>query len=273
MSTTALDYLPDPLRRAVVQAITAEQMEGWRPSTEDVHDLAALAGDEVTFGTYLAKHRAKYPVTVNQVRSSRRLFRRHRPYLLPGTELLRNNFGAESQEMLTDLEFVATAGRLVQWHRRLADHAVSIDDLDTRMLHQHVFADVYPWAGNFRTTELQRGKTDFIWRSMVAAATADIEHEAREIVDPRLSLDADGLAYRLARVYANYNHVHPFREGNGRSGTLLLHTVVALRDRTLDLSRLTREEWYEASRDSTPFRRDGRANHRPFIPLLARALA
>jgi fido (protein-threonine AMPylation protein) len=82
-----------------------------------------------------------------------------------------------------------------------------------------------------------------------------------------------GLAYRLARLYADYNHIHPFREGNGRAGALLLHTVAALCGRRLDLTGVSREEWYAASRDGMPFRRDGRANHRPFLPLFAAALA
>ena len=32
------------------------------------------------------------------------------------------------------------------------------------------------------------------------------------------------------------------------------------------------EQWYAASRDSMPFRRDGRADHRPFLPLFVRAI-
>jgi cell filamentation protein len=63
-----------------------------------------------------------------------------------------------------------------------------------------------------------------------------------------------------------------FREGNGRTGTLLLHTVAALCGRRLDLKTVTRGEWYAASRDSTPLRRDGRAHHRPLIPLFVRAM-
>lgn len=52
----------------------------------------------------------------------------------------------------------------------------------------------------------------------------------------------------------------------------MLHTVMALAGRQLDLSTFSRDEWYSASRDSMPFRRDGRANHRPFLPLFVRAL-
>jgi len=85
-------------------------------------------------------------------------------------------------------------------------------------------------------------------------------------------LDAPGLAYRFARLYADYNHIHPFREGNGRAGTLLLHTVAALCGRRLDLTGMSREDWYSASRDSMPFRRGGQPNHRPFLPLFVSAI-
>jgi cell filamentation protein len=43
-------------------------------------------------------------------------------------------------------------------------------------------------------------------------------------------------------------------------------------NRRRDLSTVARDEWYAAWRDSMPFRRDGQANHRTFLPLLVRAL-
>jgi len=48
-----------------------------------------------------------------------------------------------------------------------------------------------------------------------------------------------------------------------------VHGVAARCGRTLDLSGLTREEWYVAAADSMPYRRDGRASHRPFLYLLS----
>ena len=63
--------------------------------------------------------------------------------------------------MLADLEFVSTAGRIADWHRRLADRDVSADDLDIRVLHQQLFADVYAWAGSYRVTELRLGDDVF----------------------------------------------------------------------------------------------------------------
>ena len=273
MDVDPREALPAPLRHGIDQTIAAERLEGWQPTAGHIRALVDLIGDAVTFGDYLASYRARYPpAPAEPARNYRRVFRRARPYLVPGTTLLRNNFGADSHDMLADLEFVATAGRMAGWHRRLAEGEVSGDELDVRGIHQQMFADVYPWAGNYRVTELRRGDMVFAWRSTVAQLMARVEDSARRLAVNGSGMEAAALAYELARLYADYNHVHPFREGNGRTGTLMLHTVMALAGRQLDLSTFSRDEWYSASRDSMPFRRDGRANHRPFLPLFVRAL-
>ncbi|HET6735957.1 Fic family protein [Mycobacterium sp.] len=267
------DALPDPLRHAIEQTLAAERLEGWRPTDEHVDALVALVCDETSFGDYFAVYRARYPVSgTPERREQRHVFRRRRPYLIPGTTVLRNNFGIDSFEALAELEFVATAARITAWHCRLAHGAVDIRDLDVRAIHQHVFGDVYPWAGVYRVTELRRGDSVFAWQSSVARSMVHVHESARAIANHGARLDAPALAYRLARLYAEYNHIHPFREGNGRTGTLLLHTVAALLGRRLDLSDVSREQWYAASHDSMPFRRDGMPNHRPFLPLFVGAL-
>ena len=268
----ARDGLPDALRHAIDQSIAAERLEGWQPTDAHVDALMRLLCDEVSFGEYLASYRANHPTVGEQPREPRRIFRRSRPYLIPGTTVLRNNFGASNQDELSDLEFVATAGRMVTWHRMLAEGTLGASDVDVRAIHLHLFADGSSWAGNFRITELRRGDSVFAWQSTLGRLTALLEETARALAANGAGLERPGLAYRLARIYADYNHIHPFREGNGRAGVVLLHTIVAMCGRRLDLSTVSREEWYAASRDSMPFRRDGRPNHRPFLPLFADAL-
>ncbi|OLP04007.1 hypothetical protein BVU76_02915 [Mycolicibacterium porcinum] len=93
---------------------------------------------------------------------------------------------------------------------------------------------------------------------------------SRSAGSPRKGADLDdgALSYRLARIYADYNQIHPFREGNGRTGTLLLHLLAGRAGRRLHLDDMPRSEWIAASRDSMPFRRDGRADPRPFVAVL-----
>lgn len=249
--------------------LAVQRIEGWQPSSEHVAALAALASGSLSFGDYLDRFRARHPPPSNHRR--RPGLRRSVPYYIPGTTLLRNNFGATSIDVLTDLEFVATAGRMVQWLCRPPARLPS-DGLDVRVIHQHLFADVYSWAGSYRTTELRRGNQGFAWQSTIAAGMAEVHRVAHSILANGVDYDASRLAYDLARLYADYNHLHPFREGNGRTGALFLQTVAAACGKHLDLTGVDRDEWYSAASDSMPFRRDGRASHRPFLYALNAAV-
>jgi cell filamentation protein len=251
---------------AVAQAVAAERLEGWRPTDEHVCALTALARDEVSFDDYLAKFRDRYPAQEQPRR--RRLSLRQTPYLIPGTTLLRNNFGTESAEMLADLEFVATAGRMVSW----LCGAWEPDGLDARAIHAHLFGDVYSWAGQYRTTELRRGQQGFAWVSSIVSQMTRVHQTAQSVVDAGASYDNPRLAYELARLYTDYNQVHPFRDGNGRAGAMLLHGVTTRCGRTLDLTVTNRAEWYSAAADSMPLRGHGRTSHRPFLPIMGRAV-
>jgi len=262
------DRLPEPLRRCVDQAIAAEALEGWRPTAEQVEALSALANDDVTFSEYLADYLTRHPPRSSRP-SVRQMLRRRNPYLIPGTMVLRNNFGADTRATLADLEFVATAGRIAGWHRRIADGQVSADDIDFRAVHRSLFADTYEWAGDYRVVELRLGDEKFAPQSSLTSMMDGVVASARAV----LTDDGDALADQLARLYADYNSVHPFREGNGRTGTTVLHIVAALRGSSLDLCTLSRGEWYAASRASMHARHDARADHRPFVPLFVRALA
>ncbi len=177
--------------------------------------------------------------------------------------MLRNNFGVQDATVLAQLEFVATAGRILQVHLRAQD-----TDLNIRSLHQHVFGDVYAWAGEPRIVELRKGDSSFGLCARIPHALEALHVEIGRLADEGREIDDGTLSYRLARIYADYNQTHPFREGNGRTGTLLLHLLADRAGRRLRLDGMSRSEWVSASRDSMPFRRDGRADPRPFLAVL-----
>ncbi|MEV0670432.1 Fic family protein [Mycobacterium sp. NPDC050441] len=245
-------------RHALAQTIAAERLEGWRPTPEQTASLTALLAGAVTYGEYLARH---LPRPLPPPR--RRVFARRRPYFVPGTTVLRNNFGVQDATLLAQLEFVATAGRVLQVHLRCQDA-----DLDVRSLHRQVFGDVYAWAGEPRIVELRKGDSSFGSCARIPRALEALQAEIDRLAGEGAEMDGGTLSYRLARIYADYNQIHPFREGNGRTGTLLLHLLARRAGRRLHLDELSRSEWVSASRDSMPFRRDGRADPRPFVAVL-----
>ena len=247
--------------RAVQQTLAAQRIEGWEPQPAHIVELGALATGALAFDDYLARCREQYPS--EPVR--RRFLRRRAPYLIPGTSVLRNNFGIHDGPGLAAAEFQVTAGRMVLWHGRQPG---SQPDIDVRALHRELFGDVYSWAGELRTVDLRRGDSAFTWQVDVAAGVHEIQLAATALADLGAGYDNPRLAWELSRIYARYNQIHPFREGNGRTGMLLLHALAARCGRQLDFTTVTRAAWYSAARDSMPRHRDGYPSHRPFLWLL-----
>ena len=249
------------IRHALEQTLAAGRLEGWQPGNAEVAALAGLLGGVMTFGEYLAPH-------LNQPRARvrRPLLARRRPYFIPGTTVLRNSFGVSDPIILDRLEFVAAAGRTAQVHGGIAGWPP-----DVQRLHQHVFGDVYAWAGVPRIVELRRGGSSFLDSAAIPASLMRLSDEIAELA--MVVFDDSALVFQLSRIYAEYNRIHPFREGNGRTGTLLLHILAYRAGRRLDLRDIEREQWIAASRESMLPWRDGSCDPRPIAAVLQGAVS
>lgn len=252
---------------ALDQAVAAEQLEGWHPTRDDLLLLAAeCRGDEVLDGVRTAVRGD------GKIRESRWAAMRpgRAPYLIPGSTILRNELGLHDAAALHRAESILTAIRLVRCHTDRADPLVEDGIHRLIALHGYVFQDVYSWAGQVRTVDLSKNGHSFTRASAVWDVLISI-HDAL-LAAPWESADLGESAYLLARTYAELNQAHPFREGNGRTGTMLLHLLVRQTAFDLDLTGVDRADWIQASRDSAPFRQAGAPSPRPFIPIFRRAL-
>ncbi|MEW5810704.1 MAG: Fic family protein [Actinomycetota bacterium] len=261
-----MDPAIDTAEHVVATTVAVHRIEGWCPTAEQVDALTAIVRGELRCEDYLAAYRDRHPPPRPQRRRLR--FGRPAPYLIPGTQVLRNEFGVTTAEVLADLEYATSAARMVEWMCRPPDVA----PLDVRNIHRHLFGGVYAWAGRYRTVELRRGKQSFGSVSAIADAMSALHDSAAQLAASDNTHSAARLAYELARIYVDYNQIHPFREGNGRAGALLLLGIASRCGRRLDLTRVDRADWYAAAADSMPLRRDGRASHRPFLYLLIDAV-
>ena len=78
------------------------------------------------------------------------------PYLYPGTDVLRNVPGLRNAEQLAAFEAVKTAHRI---YELLKNPVVGkCDAAHSKAIHRRVFRDVFPWAGEFRTTMLGKAE-------------------------------------------------------------------------------------------------------------------
>jgi cell filamentation protein len=55
-------------------------------------------------------------------------------------------------------------------------------------------------------------------------------------------------ADKAGEIIGDINYVHPFREGNGRTQALYLEALARQAGHPIDLTRLVRESWMEASK-------------------------
>ena len=135
------------------------------------------------------------------------------PYVDPATGVLINLLGFDDAEVLSQAEADIATARLHQLQTRPIVGGYDVTHL--QMIHRHLFGDIYPWAGDFRTVNISRSASFGDWRHVrryLDGVFEDLANE-RHLAD----LAADALAARLAFYLGEVNAAHPFREGNGRT--------------------------------------------------------
>ncbi len=172
------------------------------------------------------------------------------PYLYPGTDVLKNVPGLREAGQLAAFESVNTAARIYEILQNPIQGA--FDAAHLKALHKRVFQDVFTWAGQFRTTLL--GKAEYVGQPPSWFTPPHLlEHEAERIFD---SLDRANLfrglarvefARQAARLLADINALHPFREGNGRTQRLFVAAVAQHAGHDVHFDVVSRERMVQAS--------------------------
>ena len=135
------------------------------------------------------------------------------PYLDPDTWVLRNAFGIADRAELRRAEDEVAGSAL---------GALENDDLPDEYgwellsaIHERLFGLIYDWAGQIRTVGIAKDhESHFVPPDQIRAEL--------DALETALSTFPDGLGRpqfvpELAKLYRQLNHIHPFREGNGRT--------------------------------------------------------
>jgi cell filamentation protein len=138
------------------------------------------------------------------------------PYCYSDTTVLRNIPGIRDAEALEAFEAVSTAQRADE---PLPNGRLSVNHY--RAIHRHLFQDVYPWAGTFRTVRLGKEGSAFCYPEHIEREMRTLFADLKRRSYFR-SLSSDAFAASAAHFLATLNAIHPFREGNGRTQTTFL---------------------------------------------------
>lgn len=137
----------------------------------------------------------------------------------------------------------------------------SFDEKHLREIHKHIFQDVYEWAGTLRSDTIQiegstvhvpdyaailsKGGSTFLPAQFIQSGLSQVERLANTS-DAR-STDPDAFAAAATEVLSDLNHVHPFREGNGRTQRAFMQCLATRAGHTLSFRGVTEQRNIEAS--------------------------
>lgn len=138
----------------------------------------------------------------------------HDPHSEQGNACPRNRFGISDYEKLQPIETAFAFKRA----RELEARGITgkFDTSHLKSIHQHLFRDVFPWAGEFRVVNIWKGNSMFGPALHISAALTELLEKLRR-EDYLHSVTRAVFCARAAFYLGEINAIHPFREGNGRT--------------------------------------------------------
>jgi len=161
-------------------------------------------------------------------------------YTDPKTHVLLNKLNIEDDNLLTVTESIWCGRRLEE----LAINPIKIKSAETLLkIHGYIFQDIYEWAGKVRTVQISKERTQFLPTERFSEGFTYINELIEEF--RALGDDIPTVAKKLAEVLDATNHLHPFREGNGRTQREFIRVLALEKGYRLDLSSAEDQSVYE----------------------------
>jgi fido (protein-threonine AMPylation protein) len=162
----------------------------------------------------------------------------------PGTRVLVNELGLRDAAALDAAERYLSDNRIKE---HFPAQATDPTYAGFKVIHFHLFQDLYAWAGQERTYTTGRGPTPFAPPEQIAP-WMEKQFEAFRAADELKGLSAETFAVRAAEFITEINAAHPFIEGNGRTQRIWLGGVAERAGFEFKIRPQDQTAWYEASR-------------------------
>lgn len=173
-------------------------------------------------------------------------------------DVLRNRLDLRSRAALNRAEYRITSDRMIDI-RLGSGPAGNFDAAHLKTIHQHLFGEIYEWAGHTRNERpvvdgwpvepiefMTKGSTTFLPGSRLDRGLAEA---FRPIHDPDVlkGSNVEQFSAVAGRVMSELNFVHPFREGNGRVQEAFIATLGQKYGHDVDFSVITKPRMLAAS--------------------------
>lgn len=146
----------------------------------------------------------------------------------------------DSQDLLF-FQSVTVTKRINELH----NNPIKINGIESLFsIHQHLFQDIYGWAGKKRLVEISKNGKQFFPTSHFENAFNFIDTLIESFKKTKRD-DRHEIAEKLAEILDNVNYLHPFRDGNGRAQREFLRMLALEKGISLNLNPPDNKNVYE----------------------------
>ena len=190
------------------------------------------------------------------------------PYIDQSSGCLRNLFDIKDSKELSKVETALALNRCYELEYASFDKiANKIFDFDhLKAIHRHIFQDVYGWAGQIRDVNISKGETHFLPHSLIEQGAKSTFTKLKQ-ENHLKGLDPNNFSEKAGYYLGEINHIHPFREGNGRTQREFINQLAHHNDYYIEWKNMTQKQMVEASIEAD------RGNIKPLATLIRENLA
>lgn len=172
---------------------------------------------------------------------------RNSKYCYEGSEVLINKLDIHNTKHLQYYEAKITAAKSLALRQQ--GITGGFDKNHYLSIHRYLFEDIYPFAGKLREENISKGEFRFAeWEYVEQELDTLLEKLKKE--NYLSELPKEQLAKRLAYYLSEFNVLHPFREGNGRTNREFIRQLALKNGYNLNLKKVSPQKTLEASIES-----------------------
>jgi len=180
--------------------------------------------------------------------------------------ILKNKLGIKSRKKLSEAETLLLADTYTHFFELLRKGKVKFDLSLLFSIHEYFLSHLYEWAGKVRTVNISKDEMLFVPIKYIDKALAEF-NKLLKITLPKQSNTSNEVSQKLALIHNEFNVIHPFREGNGRTIRLFLDLIsVHSGYDPIDWSKTPNENYLKACIQGV------NGNHEPMAKIIKKGL-
>ena len=141
----------------------------------------------------------------------------------PDTTILINKLNIKDEALLNEVEATLVSAKTAIWENDPL-HS-TFDFIHYKAIHEFLFSDLYDWAGQVRTVDISKKGTRFCPYEEIEDLSNRIFARLHKC-ELFTKLKRKQFLSEVLEFYCITNHLHPFREGNGRTQRIFITQLI-----------------------------------------------